>query len=82
MPDLSSLLRPPYIYLFIGVFLLSMAAFSTLSGKISARFSWVYRAKEPVVFWLVVATYCLGGVLFIGIFLLSKASGISKSVSP
>jgi hypothetical protein len=31
----------------------------------------VYRAKEPGVFWGVVAIYYLGGVLFIGIFLLN-----------
>jgi hypothetical protein len=82
MPDLFSLLTPPDICLAMGVFLFSMAGYSTVTGKTSARFRWVYRAKEPVVFWLVVATYCLSGVVFIGIFLSSQAGGISKSVSP
>jgi hypothetical protein len=52
----------------MGGFLFSMAVFSTFTGKTSARFCWVYRAKEPIVFWLVVAMYYLGGVCFIGYF--------------
>jgi hypothetical protein len=71
MRDWESLLRPPYIFLIFGVTLFSAGVVSTCTGKASARFSWVYRAKEPVVFWWLVAFYYLGGVLFIGIFLLN-----------
>jgi len=68
-PDLYSLLKPPNIYLLMGCFLFSVAVFSTFTGKVSARFCWVYRAKEPTTFWFVVATYYLAGTGFIGYFL-------------
>jgi hypothetical protein len=72
MPDwFSRPIESPYIYLILGVFLFSLGVVWTCTGKASARFSWVYRAKEPVVFWLLVAMCYLGGVLFIGIFLLN-----------
>jgi hypothetical protein len=77
MLDLYSFLKPPNIYLIVGGILFSMAVFSTFTGKISARFFWVYRAKEPIVFWSVVATYYLGGVCFIGYFLY-KVYGLSN----
>lgn len=81
MPDWHSLLGPPHIYLFMGGVLFSMAVLSTFAGKTSARFSWVYRAKEPGLFWLLVALYYFGGVLFTGIFLY-QAGAISKGASP
>ena len=68
MADLYSFLKPPNTYLLMGGFLFSMAVFSTCTGRVSARFCWVYRAKEPTVFWSVVATYYLAGVCFIGYF--------------
>lgn len=64
--------RSSYLFLMAGIFLFSVAVVSTCTGKASTRFSWVYRAKEPVVFWLLVAMYYLGGLFFIGIFLLNK----------
>jgi hypothetical protein len=74
MPDWYS----HYIYLILGIISFSGAVVSTCTGKTRARFSgWVYRAQEPVVFWLVVATYYLGGVFFIGIFLY-KIFGLSN----
>jgi hypothetical protein len=70
MRDLSSLLKPPYIYLVLGVILFSAAVVWTSTGKARTRFQgWVYRAKEPTQFWLVVALYYLGGICFIGYFL-------------
>ena len=67
MPDWYS----HYIYLILGVISFSGAAVSTCTGKTLSRGQgWVYHAKEPTVFWWVVAIYYLGGVLFIGIFLL------------
>jgi hypothetical protein len=70
MSDWHSLLRPPYIFLMVGCFLFAAALVWTCIGKARTRFQgWVYCAEEPVVFWLVVVTYYLGGVLFIGLFL-------------
>jgi hypothetical protein len=71
MHDWESLLRPPYISLIFGITLFSVGVVSTCTGKASGRFCWVYRAKEPVVFWWLVAFYYLSGVTFIGIFWLN-----------
>jgi hypothetical protein len=66
MPDWYS----DYIYLILGVIFFSGAVVSTFTGKTWVRFSGlVYRAKEPGVFWCVVAIYYLGGVFCIGNFL-------------
>jgi H+/Cl- antiporter ClcA len=63
-------LRPPYIYLILGIISFSGAVVSTCTGKTWARFRGsVYRTKEPNAFWRVVAVYFLGAVLFIGLFL-------------
>jgi hypothetical protein len=69
--DWYSLLRPPYIYLILGVVSFSWAMVSTYTGKTWARFGgWVYRAEDSTEFWWIVAIYYLSGVLFVGIFLL------------
>ncbi len=79
MPDLGSLLRPPYIFLILGVISISAAAFFTFSGRVWVRFNgWVYRAEEPRAFWVNVAAYYFVGVCFIGYFLY-KVYGISSS---
>jgi hypothetical protein len=68
MPDW----HPHYIYLILGVIFFSGAVVSTFTGKTWVRFSGlVYRAKEPDVFWGLVAIYYLAGVLFVGTFLLN-----------
>lgn len=68
MPDWYS----QYICLILGVISFSGAVVSTCAGKTRVQFfGWVYRAKEPNVFWWVVAIYYLAGVLFIGTFLLN-----------
>jgi len=70
MPDLPSLLRPPHLYLILGVISFSGAVVSTCTGKSWGRFGgFVYRAEEPNQFWWLVATYYLIGVCFIGYFL-------------
>jgi len=70
MPDLASLLRPPYVFLTVGVISISAATFFAYTGKVWARFSgWVYRDKEARVFWGEVAAYFLVGVFFVGYFL-------------
>jgi hypothetical protein len=78
MPDLSSLLRPPYIFLILGVISFSGAVVSTCTGKTRTRYrSSIYRAQEPSEFWQVVAMYYLGAVLFVGLFLY-RAYGLSN----
>ena len=70
VPDLSTLLRPPYIFLILGVVSISAATVFTCTGKVWVRFNdWVYRANKPGTFWCEVAVYYLGGVWFVGYFL-------------
>jgi len=45
---------PPYIFLILGGASFCAAVVWTCIGKARTRFQgWVYRAQEPVVFWLV-----------------------------
>jgi len=78
LPDLSLLLRPPYIFLILGVVSLLAAVVFTCTGKVWVRFNgWVYRAKEPGWFWWEVALDYLIGGCFIGYFLF-KIYGLSN----
>jgi hypothetical protein len=64
------LLRPPYIFLTLGVVSIFAATVFTCMGKAWVRFNgWVYRAKEPRSFWWEIALYYLIGVWFIRHFL-------------
>jgi|HubBroStandDraft_5_1064220.scaffolds.fasta_scaffold731923_1 hypothetical protein len=48
MPDLASLLRPPYLFLILGIISILAAVVFTCTGKVWVRFNgWLYRAKEP-----------------------------------
>jgi len=77
-PDLHSLLKPPYVFLILGVASISAAVVWTCTGKVWVRFNgWVYRANKPGSFWCEVALYYLGGVFFIGYFLY-KVYGLSN----
>jgi hypothetical protein len=70
MPDLGLLLAPPNVFLTVGVIFISGAAVFAYTGKVWVRFSgWVYREKQPRVFWGEVAAYFLGGVFLVGYFL-------------
>jgi hypothetical protein len=70
MPNLSTLIRPPYVFLILGIISISAATVFTGTGKVWVRFNgWVYRAKEPGWFWWEVALDYLIGVCFIGYFL-------------
>jgi hypothetical protein len=72
------LLRPPNVFLTVGVISMSAATFFAYTGKVWCRFSgWVYRDKEPRVFWGEVAAYFLVGVFFVGYFLY-KVSELSN----
>jgi len=64
------LVRPPYIFLILGVLAVSAAMVFTYTGRVWVRFSgWVYRDKEAGWFWWEVALDYLIGVFFIGYFL-------------
>jgi hypothetical protein len=72
------LLRPPNVFLTVGVISIFGAAFFAYTGKVWVRFSGrVYGEKEPRVFWGEVAAYFLVGVFFVGYFL-SKVSELSN----
>ena len=61
-------IRSPFLFLFLGYIFFSMAVIWTDIGRVWVRFhGWVYRAKEPKWFWWEVATWYLGGIVFIGI---------------
>jgi hypothetical protein len=64
------LVRPPYIFLILGVLAVSAAMVFTYLGRVWVRFNgWVYRDKEAGWFWWEVALDYLIGVFFIGCFL-------------
>jgi hypothetical protein len=63
----------PYIYLFIGIFLMGLGVASTLSGEALGRFGrTASRFKEPMKFWGLVSIDYLGGAFGIGYFLYQK----------
>jgi hypothetical protein len=77
-PWFSWFLRPPYIFLILGVISISAAVVFTFTGKVWVRFNgWVYRAKEPKWFWWEVALDYLIGFGFVGYFLF-KISELSN----
>jgi hypothetical protein len=62
-------LKPPYIFLMLGVISMSAAAVFISMGKVWVRLNgWVYRAKEPGWFWWEVALDFLIGICFVGYF--------------
>jgi hypothetical protein len=70
IPDLYLLLRPPYIFLILGVISLSAGVVSTCTGKTWMRYHGsLLRAENPKLFWQNVAAYYLVGVCFIAYFL-------------
>lgn len=70
MLDLHSQSSSPYILVILGGILFCAGVVWTCTGKARTRsHGWVYRAQEPIVFWLVVAAYYLGALLFIGLYL-------------
>ena len=68
MPDWNSQL-PPSSLLILGGISFCAAVVWTCTGKTRTRSGWVYRAQEPIVFWLVVATYYLGALPLAGLYL-------------
>ena len=58
-----------HVSLVIGIVSLSMALIFTLTGTCFARFGRViYRAEEPNVFWQSIATLCVLGLFFLGLY--------------
>ena len=70
MPDWYS----HYIYLILGIFFFSGGVVSTCIGKTWAPHAGrtIYRAKEPSMFWWLVAMHYLIAVLFIGRYLYQR----------
>jgi hypothetical protein len=72
MPNVGALIRPPYIFLILGLISISAAVVFTCTGRVWVRLNgWVYRAKEPKWFWWEVVLDFLIGVCFVGYFLYS-----------
>jgi len=70
MSDLGFLLKPPNIYLVLGVTSFTGVVASICAGKTRTwGYGWVYRDEKPADFWWLIAIYCFGGFLFIGTFL-------------
>jgi hypothetical protein len=62
--------EPPPAYLILGFFSLILAVVGTCTGTTLAPHHGVFhRADDPKEFRWLVATYCLGGVFFIGYYL-------------
>jgi hypothetical protein len=58
---------PPYVLLILGFISILAAVVFAYTGKVSLRFhGWIYRARQPKLFWWQVALYFLGGVGLIG----------------
>lgn len=55
-------LRPPYIFLILGVVFFCIGVISMCAGEAWSNFGrLVYRAKEPNQFWWAVVVDCVGG---------------------
>ena len=64
------LLRGPYYFLIVGMFLIFLGVVYTYTGKAWIRFrGWAYRAEDPRRYWMGVAAYYFCGVGSIGYFL-------------
>ena len=63
-------IKPPHIFLVLGLLSASAATVFASTGRVWVRFNgWVYRAKEPKWFWYEVAVDYVIGAGFIGYFL-------------
>jgi hypothetical protein len=70
MSDPFWLLRPPYCFITVGIFILLLALVYTYTGKAYIRFQgWVNRAEQPKRYWAEVTTYYFLGFGFIALFL-------------
>jgi hypothetical protein len=59
-----------YGFLIFGIVSLILALYATCTGEAWARWGRVIqRAEDPKRFWWLVAVYCLGSVVFIGVFI-------------
>jgi hypothetical protein len=71
MADPFWILRPPYVFLLLGIASICAAVVFTCKRKVWVRFNgWVHRAEEPKWFWWGVLLYYAGGLYFVGYFLL------------
>ena len=68
MPPAWNSPNSPIGALLAGIFMCCLALGGAYTGKVWSRVEWVYRAKEPKLFWFVVAVYLFGGAGFIASF--------------
>jgi len=59
---------PPSSLLVLAAISFCAAVVWTFTGKARTRSGWVHGTQDPIVFWLVVATYYLGSLLFVGLY--------------
>ena len=70
MDRYSYLIDRQHRFLLIGIILLIVAVAFTLTGESLERYGRIVsRAEEPKRFWWNVATFYLGGILFIALYL-------------
>lgn len=70
MSDPLWLLKEPYGFFTFGMFLILLGLIQAYLGKAWLRAGgWIYRAKQPIRYWVTVAMYFLCGVLSIVFFL-------------
>jgi len=66
LPDLKQQLPSEYVDLGAAIIFFSLAIYGLHSGKLSGCRCWIYRAKEPKLFWSCLVLYFLIGLFCIG----------------
>lgn len=67
---LRKLFRPPYGFIFMGIFFIVMGSIYMSMGRAYVRFSgWVYRTEKPRTFWGEIAMYYVIGAGLVGYFM-------------
>jgi hypothetical protein len=68
--------REPYVYLLLGFACFSVGVASIFVGKAPMKGT-VDRTKDPIVFWFVIAFWCIGGIWMVG-YCVYKVSQLSR----
>lgn len=75
MLDFSYLIDRQHRFLLVGIVLLVMSAFFTLSGETLERYGHIVsRAEKPKQFWWSLITWFLLGLFFIGLHLYQNSN--------
>jgi len=56
----------PYYFLIFGLIFFCLGVVWTFMGRAWGRYSWVYRSRDPIDFWLLVGVYYIAGIIFLG----------------